>query len=95
MSTRSKGPTYGATWRLPETVGAVDPRLFDVLFAYEDKRFRSHHGVDPFAMLRAAFQLVSTGHIESGGSTLTMQVARLLEPRSSRTFIAKLRQSDE
>jgi penicillin-binding protein 1C len=79
-------------WRLPETVSGVDPRFFDVLFAYEDKRFRSHHGVDPLAMLRAAFQLVSTGHIESGGSTLTMQVARLLEPRSNRTFSAKLRQ---
>jgi penicillin-binding protein 1C len=85
--------TSDGRWRLPETVSAVDPRFFEVLFAYEDKRFRSHHGVDPLAMLRAAFQLVSTGHIESGGSTLTMQVARLLEPRSSRTFIAKLRQS--
>jgi penicillin-binding protein 1C len=84
--------TSEGRWRLPETVSTVDPRFFDVLFAYEDKRFRNHHGVDPLAMLRAAFQLFSTGHIESGGSTLTMQVARLLEPRSSRTFSAKLRQ---
>ena len=45
-------------WRLPATVADVDPRFFDVLFAYEDKRFRSHHGVDPLALGRAAFQLV-------------------------------------
>ena len=84
--------TSEGRWRLPVTVSAVDPRFFDVLFAYEDKRFPSHHGVDPLALMRAAFQLVSTGHIESGGSTLTMQVARLLEPRTNRTFTAKLRQ---
>ena len=84
--------TSEGRWRLPATAAEVDPRFFDVLFAYEDKRFRSHRGVDPRALMRAAFQLVSTGHIESGGSTLTMQVARLLEPRTNRTFTAKLRQ---
>jgi penicillin-binding protein 1C len=84
--------TTEGRWRLPAKVAEVDPRFFDLLFAYEDKRFDSHHGVDPLALLRAVFQLVSSGHIESGGSTLTMQVARLLEPRSGRTFAAKLRQ---
>jgi penicillin-binding protein 1C len=84
--------TKDGRWRLPATVADVDPRFFDVLFAYEDKRFRSHHGVDPLALSRAAFQLVTHGRILSGGSTLTMQVARLLEPRQERTFSAKLRQ---
>jgi penicillin-binding protein 1C len=84
--------TREGRWRLPETVGEVDPRFFDVLFAYEDKRFRSHRGVDPLALMRAAFQLISSGHIRSGGSTLTMQVARLLEPRDERSMLAKLRQ---
>jgi penicillin-binding protein 1C len=79
-------------WRLPATVADVDPRFFDVLFAYEDKRFRAHHGADPLALARAAFQLVGHGRILSGGSTLTMQVARLLEPRGARTLPAKLRQ---
>ena len=79
-------------WRLPVAVADVDPRFFDMLFAYEDKRFRAHHGVDAFALARAAFQLVSSGRIRSGGSTLTMQVARLLEPRSGRSLVAKLRQ---
>ena len=80
-------------WRLPAKVADVDPRFFDILFAYEDKRFRQHHGVDPLALMRAAFQLVTSGRIRSGGSTLTMQVARLLEPRANRSFLAKLRQS--
>ncbi|HTV37901.1 MAG TPA: penicillin-binding protein 1C [Xanthobacteraceae bacterium] len=84
--------TLDGRWRLPAKVTDVDPRFFAVLFAYEDKRFRSHHGVDPLALMRAAFQLATSGRIRSGGSTLTMQVARLLEPRSARTFVAKLRQ---
>jgi len=84
--------TAEGRWRLPATVADVDPRFFAVLFAYEDKRFRAHRGVDPLALLRAAFQLVTSGHIRSGGSTLTMQVARLLEPRSQRSIVAKLRQ---
>ena len=79
-------------WRLPAEIADVDPRFFDMLFAYEDKRFRAHHGVDLLALGRAALQLADSGRIRSGGSTLTMQVARLLEPRSGRTFAAKLRQ---
>jgi penicillin-binding protein 1C len=79
-------------WRLPVAVEDVDPRFFKLLFAYEDKRFREHHGVDPQAMLRAASQFLWNGRIVSGASTLTMQVARLLEPRPERTMLAKLRQ---
>jgi penicillin-binding protein 1C len=84
--------TSDGRWRLPARVADVDPRFFDVLFAYEDKRFRSHHGVDPLAMMRAVGQFVASGRIRSGGSTLTMQVARLLEPRTSRSLAAKLHQ---
>jgi penicillin-binding protein 1C len=79
-------------WRLPVTVADVDPRFFKLLSAYEDKRFREHHGVDPLAMLRSAYQFAGNGRIVSGASTLTMQVARLLEPRAERTMLAKLRQ---
>ncbi len=79
-------------WRLPATVKDVDPRFLRLLFAYEDKRFYTHDGVDPLAMMRAAWQWISSGHIVSGGSTLTMQVARLLEPRHHRSIEAKLRQ---
>ena len=79
-------------WRLPATRENVDPRFFKFLFAYEDKRFLEHHGVDPLALGRAFGQLMRNGHIVSGASTLSMQVARLLEPRSERSFMAKLRQ---
>ena len=84
--------TTEGRWRLPATAKDVDPRFLKLLFAYEDKRFYEHDGVDLLALGRAAFQLVTQGHIVSGGSTLTMQVARLLEPREHRSFDAKLRQ---
>src|ERR1700760_4712394 len=80
-------------WRLPVDAGKdVDPGYLKLLFAYEDKRFYSHHGIDPLALGRVAIQLVTRGHIVSGGSTITMQVARLIEPRHQRSLHAKLRQ---
>jgi penicillin-binding protein 1C len=80
-------------WRLPVHAATdVDPTYLKLLFAYEDRRFYSHDGVDPLALGRAAFQLVTRGHIVSGGSTITMQLARLMEPRRRRSAYAKLRQ---
>src|SRR3954469_13915189 len=80
-------------WRLPvDAKTAVDPGYLKLLLAYEDRRFRSHNGVDPLALGRAALQLVTRGHIVSGGSTITMQLARLMEPRRERSVAAKLRQ---
>jgi penicillin-binding protein 1C len=79
-------------WRMPTTVADVDPRFVEMLIAFEDKRFRSHAGVDPIALLRAGGQALRHGRIVSGGSTLTMQVARLIEPREERSLKAKLRQ---
>jgi penicillin-binding protein 1C len=79
-------------WRLPATRDEVDPRFLDLLLAYEDKRFFAHRGIDPLALGRALSQLIVRGHVVSGASTITMQVARLLEPRSERSFTAKLRQ---
>ncbi len=85
--------TSEGRWRLAATRKDVDPRYFEVLLAYEDKRFLAHRGVDPAAIARAAFQLASQGRVVSGGSTLTMQVARLLEPRQRRSLDAKIRQA--
>jgi penicillin-binding protein 1C len=84
--------TTEGRWRLPARPDEVDARYLEVLVGYEDKRFRAHKGVDPFALLRAFGQFAGTGHIVSGGSTITMQVARLLEPRGERSLLAKLRQ---
>ena len=79
-------------WRLPATTHDVDPRYLAMLVAYEDARFYEHRGVDARALIRAGAQWLARGHVVSGGSTLTMQVARLIEPRRERTLAAKLRQ---
>jgi penicillin-binding protein 1C len=79
-------------WRLPVTVHEVDPRYLAMLLGYEDERFYRHDGVDWRAMARAGAQLIMHGRVVSGGSTLTMQVARLIEPRDERTLAAKARQ---
>ncbi len=84
--------TKEGRWRLKTTAAEVDPRLVDLLVVYEDRRFYQHSGVDPLALVRAAGQFVSHGRIVSGGSTLTMQVARLIEPRTERSLFSKLRQ---
>jgi penicillin-binding protein 1C len=84
--------TTDGRWRLPATRENIDPRFLNLLFAYEDRRFLSHHGVDPLALTRAFGQMLRYGHPVSGASTLSMQVARLLEPRTERTLSAKLRQ---
>lgn len=79
-------------WRLKTSVEDVDPRFLAMLIGYEDRRFYEHGGIDPWAIGRAAFQLLTNGRIVSGASTLSMQVARLIEPRETRSFSAKLLQ---
>ncbi len=80
-------------WRLPvDARTGVDPTYLRLLLAYEDRRFYAHGGVDLLALSRAALQLITRGHIVSGGSTITMQLARLMEPRRERSVQAKLRQ---
>ncbi|ASY65670.1 Multimodular transpeptidase-transglycosylase (plasmid) [Sinorhizobium sojae CCBAU 05684] len=84
--------TEEGLWRLKTTVEDVDPRFIAMLIAYEDRRFREHRGVDLLALGRAALQFVTSGRIVSGASTLSMQVARLIEPRERRSLAAKLKQ---
>ena len=79
-------------WRLAVRSDQVDRTYLDMLVAYEDKRFYRHTGVDLRAMLRAAGQVVMNGRVVSGGSTLTMQVARLLEDSGTGKWAGKLRQ---
>ncbi|OED46832.1 penicillin-binding protein 1C [Rhodobacteraceae bacterium (ex Bugula neritina AB1)] len=85
-------PVGNGLWRLAVQPADVDPRFLQMLLRYEDKRFRSHAGVDPIALLRAAGQALWHGRAVSGGSTLTMQVARLLEDGTTGRWAGKLRQ---
>ncbi|XDA98518.1 penicillin-binding protein 1C [Sulfitobacter sp. LCG007] len=85
-------PVEDGRTRLALGLGEVDPRLVDMLIAYEDKRFWTHSGADPVALIRAAAQAIARGQVVSGGSTLTMQVARLLENSGTGRLAGKLRQ---
>ncbi|MEE1925645.1 peptidoglycan glycosyltransferase PbpC [Pseudomonas sp. 148P] len=78
-------------WRYPVSLDEVSPLYLQALLTYEDRWFYSHPGVNPLALGRAAWQNLSGGRVLSGGSTLSMQVARLLDPHP-RTLPGKLRQ---
>ncbi|MCA0198205.1 MAG: penicillin-binding protein 1C [Proteobacteria bacterium] len=79
-------------WRYPADPGAMSPLYLQALLNYEDRWFRWHPGVNPLAMARAAGQWLRSGGIVSGGSTLTMQVARILDGGDTRSVAGKLRQ---
>ena len=64
-------------WRYPTSIDKVSPNYIEALIGYEDRWFYYHPGVNPFSLFRAFFQYLKNGYIVSGGSTLTMQVARL------------------
>ncbi|WAT29474.1 peptidoglycan glycosyltransferase PbpC [Pseudomonas sp. GXZC] len=78
-------------WRYPVKTSEVSPYYLDALLTYEDRWFYQHPGVNPLALARATWQNLTGARVVSGGSTLSMQVARLLDPHS-RTFHGKLRQ---
>jgi len=78
-------------WRYPVQTSEVSPYYLDALLTYEDRWFYQHPGVNPLALARATWQNLTGTRVVSGGSTLSMQVARLLDPHS-RTFHGKLRQ---
>ena len=78
-------------WRYPVQAREVSPYYLEALLTYEDRWFYQHPGVNPLALVRAMWQNLSGARVVSGGSTLSMQVARLLDPHS-RTVHGKLRQ---
>lgn len=85
-------PVGNGIWRMAPELEQVDAGFLAMLIAYEDKRFYSHAGVDPIAMLRAFGQAIWNRRAVSGGSTLTMQLARLLEDGTTGRWAGKLRQ---
>ncbi|MBG2913151.1 peptidoglycan glycosyltransferase PbpC [Proteus terrae] len=78
-------------WRYHVKLTDVSPEYLEALITYEDRWFYQHPGVNPMSILRAAWQDLSSGRIVSGGSTLSMQVARLIDPHS-RTLGGKIKQ---
>lgn len=79
-------------WSYPISVDEISPLYLQALIGYEDRWFWQHPGINPVASMRALGQMIASGRIVSGGSTLTMQVARILEPHS-RSIGGKVRQS--
>ena len=83
-------------WRYPTAPEQVSPLYLQALLGYEDRWFWRHPGINPLALLRAGGQLLGSRRIVSGGSTLTMQVARIIDPglrgARTRTPSGKLRQ---
>ena len=76
-------------WRFPS--GSEVPEKFAVcLTQYEDKRFWYHPGIDPFALMRAVQLNLTQSRVVSGGSTLTMQLARIAQGNQSRTVGQKV-----
>ncbi len=74
-------PVEDGRWRIRADLDRTDPNFLRRLVALEDARFADHPGVDALAVLRAAGSAAVHGRIVSGASTLTMQTAKLLEPR--------------
>ncbi|MFN7553355.1 MAG: transglycosylase domain-containing protein, partial [Pseudomonadota bacterium] len=85
-------PAADGVWRYRVAPADVAPEYLDALIGYEDRWFFHHRGVNPFAIARAAGQALRHGEVVSGGSTITMQVARLVEP-IPRTPLGKLKQA--
>ena len=83
-------PRDNGSWRFAADLDEIDPVFIEALLEVEDKRFWSHGGVDWVGMVRAVSSSAKAGRVVSGGSTITMQTARLLEPRPKRTVGAKL-----
>lgn len=76
-------------WRLRANIEEVNAEFLKTIIYKEDKWFYYHPGFNPIAMLRAFYQNVFTGRRVSGASTITMQVARMMEPKE-RTYLSKL-----
>jgi len=83
-------PRENGSWRFAANLDNIDPVFIEALLEVEDKRFWTHGGVDWVGMVRAVTSSTQAGRVVSGGSTITMQTARLLEPRPKRTIGAKL-----
>lgn len=88
-------PDADGIWRYPVTPRTVSPLYLQALLNYEDRWFWKHPGINPASLARAAGQWLRSGRVVSGGSTLTMQVARIIDEGArspTRSPATKLRQ---
>ncbi|WP_263143851.1 penicillin-binding protein 1A [Pseudomonas sp. RIT-PI-AD] len=81
---------FGEMRRSPIRFADIPPEFIQALLAAEDDNFANHYGVDLSSLMRAATQLLKSGHIQSGGSTITMQVAKNFFLTSERSFSRKI-----
>ena len=81
---------FGEMRRSPIKFADIPPHFIQALLSAEDDNFANHYGVDPSSLMRAASQLVRSGHIQTGGSTITMQVAKNYFLTSERSFSRKI-----
>src|SRR5690349_12914936 len=83
--------TSDQKWRMKTSLDEISPLLQKTIIAKEDKHFYSHPGVNPFAVIRAFFNNLFRMRRTSGASTITMQVAKALEP-GKRNIWSKIRE---
>ncbi|MBI3517808.1 MAG: penicillin-binding protein 1C [Bacteroidetes bacterium] len=76
-------------WRFPET-GELNPKFKACILAFEDEYFYKHPGVNPVSVFRAFQQNRKAGRVVSGGSTITMQLTRLMRKNQQRSYSEKL-----
>ncbi len=80
---------FGEMRRSPILFNDIPENFIHALLAAEDDNFANHYGVDPGSLVRAAAQILKTGRIQTGGSTITMQVAKNFFLSSERSFSRK------
>ncbi|EKE80882.1 penicillin-binding protein 1A [Idiomarina xiamenensis] len=84
---------FGEMRRIPLTLDEMPQQMIDAILATEDNRFYEHFGIDPIGVARAFFGLVTTGEIQGGGSTITMQLARNVYLSFEQRFIRKVKEA--
>jgi penicillin-binding protein 1A len=85
----SVGPSFGRWLRYDQ----IPPEMRAAIISTEDRRFRSHIGVDPIGIARSVAVRVKSGHFSQGGSTITQQLARNIFLTNNRTFIRKIKEA--
>ena len=82
---------HDGQWRFPES-DQVSTKFESCILTFEDQYFRKHLGVNPVALARALKVNIQAGKVKQGGSTITMQVARIWQDGKPRTILQKIKE---